>query len=153
MEEEPEGAEIEQEEVEPEPGLRSQNVEGERARPRHRGGKQISFREQRDVYRYPEEGTADDYDNEVAGEQIEEEDEEEEEEEDPVVLAERLSFSCQVPSQSTDLEDAEKKEEEEGEEELFLMDETQERDRRGRSDLLTELSRASLRKRGKKEGE
>ncbi|KAJ8271492.1 hypothetical protein COCON_G00103510 [Conger conger] len=116
MEEEPEGAEIEQEEVEPQ----------------------------------PEEGTADEYNKEEAGEQTEEE--EEEEEEDPVVLAERLSFSGQVSSPSPDLEDAEGEKEEE-EEELFLMDECQERDRRRESDLLTELGLAALRKRGKKEGE
>ncbi|XP_061100631.1 protein RIC-3 [Conger conger] len=150
MEEEPEGAEIEQEEVEPQPEVQCQNGEGERTRPRHRGGKQISFREQRDVYRYPEEGTTDEYNNEEAGEQTEEE--EEEEEEDPVVLAERLSFSGQVSSPSPDLEDAEGEKEEE-EEELFLMDECQERDRRRESDLLTGLGLAALRKRGKKEGE
>ncbi|XP_064192993.1 protein RIC-3-like [Anguilla rostrata] len=145
MEEEPEGAEIELEEAEPEPEPENlpQDSEGERVR--HRGGKQISFREQKDVYHYPEEGASDDYDNEVAGDQMEEE----EEEEDPVVLAERLSFSCQVSSQSPELEDAEAEEEEE----LFLSDESQERDRRGESDLLAELGLAALRKRGRKEAE
>ncbi|KAJ8340184.1 hypothetical protein SKAU_G00348170 [Synaphobranchus kaupii] len=143
LEEEPEGAEIELEEAEPEPEDLSQDCEGEGARLRHGGGKQISFREQRDMHQYPRESTSDEYDEEVAEEQMEEA-EEEEEEEDPVVLAERLSFSCQVFSQPPELEDAAGEEQEA---------ESQERDRRDESCLLTEPGRAALRKRSRKETE
>ncbi|KAJ8406437.1 hypothetical protein AAFF_G00300110 [Aldrovandia affinis] len=138
--EEPEGAEPCLPQAPPQDG------EGERAGPLRQAGKQISFSEQMDVYRYPGESA---YDNKEDKERMEEEEEEEEEEEqmeeeeeeeDPVVEAESLTFSCQPPQ----LEDVE------AEEEVSCMGEPQERDRRGESDALTELGLTALRKRSKK---
>ncbi|KAG7468462.1 hypothetical protein MATL_G00143510 [Megalops atlanticus] len=156
----------------PVPQAPSQDAEAEVMEPRRKGGKQISFSDQKEVFRYPEESASDDYDNEKERrvETVEEEDEDEEEEEeeeegeqeeeveegeeeeeeeeveeeDPTVMAESVNFNCQVCSDPQELQ---------GREEVFHTDEPEERDGLAESEGDNALGFTALRKRNKKEAE